>query len=192
MAIGSSVCPSCGTGLSAEHQFCPQCGAGLRRSAKLGFRSGVGVPLEIPGTVWRRAVPPFVTLIGAFLPWLTFSTPNIMGGGVSRSVSLVSAGFAGWLAVVVLATAVAVGAWPLWQTTAVPGWVPRVWLAVGASCFGAGLVMLVMASSLVRLIGIVVGSSFGGTSPLQVGFGAALFLLGALAWTVVGGRRTWD
>ena len=87
---------------------------------------------------------------------------------------------------------VVVGAWPLWRTTAVSGWGSRVSLAVGAVRVGSGLVMLVMASTLVRLIGIVVGCSFGGTSPLQIGFGAVPLVLGALAWTVVGGRRTWD
>ncbi len=138
MAIESSVCPSCGTGITAEHQFCQQCGAQLRGSAKPGFTSGSRIPLVIPSTVWRRAVPPFVTLIGAFLPWLTFSTGGLFGGGVSRSISLVSAGFTGWLAVLVLAAAVAVGAWPLWRTTEWPGWVPRVWLAVGAACLGGG------------------------------------------------------
>ena len=191
MAIESSVCPSCGTGITAEHQFCQQCGAQLRGSAKPGFTSGSRIPLVIPSTVWRRAVPPFVTLIGAFLPWLTFSTGGLFGGGVSRSISLVSAGFTGWLAVLVLAAAVAVGAWPLWRTTEWPGWVPRVWLAVGAACLGGGLVMFVMSSSLVQLIGGVAGA-FGGASPVQVGVGVVLFVLGSLAWTVVGGRRTWD
>ena len=191
MAIGSSVCPSCGTGITAEHQF----SSGAVPSSEAPPSRALQVARESPwlfqprsgAAPCRRSHPPRRILA---LADVLHGRP-IRRGRIPRSISLVSAGFTGWLAVLVLAAAVAVGAWPLWRTADVPGWVPRVWLAVGAACLGGGLVILLMSSSLVRLVGGVAGS-FGGASPLQVGFGVVLFVLGALAWTVVGGRRTWD
>ena len=187
MALNSTACPACGSSVETGQRFCPHCGGSLDGSPPRSFSLA-----SVPAGVWRRGLPPLVVLLGAFLPWVSWTPPgSIFSHAFATSASLVSGGLLAWVLILVIVAGVAAATLPLWSPLAMPTWVPRARLAVAAVCLGAGLAVVLFVSTLASLISGI-ASTFGAGSPLQMGIGLWLFVLGALAWTVVSGFRRWD
>lgn len=197
MSGSMNVCAACQAPVPDGQAFCQQCGRVVNAPAEATPATTVVAAQSLSSmspVVWFRTVPPVVVFLGAFLPWVTFALPaNLSGPGAPGpfSFSLFSAGGSGILSLFLLAGGVAVGAWPLWRTEFQPGWLPRVWLATGAVFLGIGVTVWLGLSSMASLLGRFLGA-FGGSSPLHVGFGLVLTVLGSAAWVVVAGRREWN
>jgi len=168
-------CSCCGSSLAGTERYCPQCGVHVARPS----------PHQSVWGVMALVAPPVVCLMGSLQRWVTPVVSARLNPAWRGPWSLGMLGWPGTMITILIALAVLCSI--VWATRPerLPPIAKVLWRLLGVACLGAGLGALTLAAS--PFAGHLASATelFGLGAWFGIAAGGRLFILGALAWTLV-------